>query len=628
VEPVFMQMIKAILVLVCFAAQARAATTVTGFHYDNQRSGWNAAETLLTPESVSGGGFGLLLQVGLDEQVDAQPLYVAGQTIGSQGVHDVVYVATENNSVYAIDAKSGAVLLSVNLGHAVPNTKLPGNCNQNSDRVGINSTPVIDVSAGLIYVMAYDLEHDQPVFRLHALSLSTLADTVASVVVTASAPLGNGKLFHFQAGAQRQRAALLETSGAVYAGFASFCDLDAGASRGWVLGWRTGSLQPLAATELVDRRPKDADSVFLSSVWMSGDGIASDDAGSLFFTTGNSDPDGKTYSKTLNLAESAVRLSADLTTVQSYYTPSNHADLDAADDDFGSGGMVLLPTQAGQYPDLAVAAGKADYLYLLDRDNLGGLGGKGAVLGAYSNNGCWCGPSAYVGPDGVSRVVASTGRNITVYRLVTSGKPRLVVESTGPALPSGGDPGFFTSVSSNGVASSTAVIWALPRPANDDEHHIVTLTAFDPANGAAEIFSAPAGSWPNAPSSNADLVPVVADGQVFVASYKSLAIFGLVNGGNVARLKLPAASPPDATTLHQLTGTALGLRANVLTIRTRDGKVARIDIAGARAGSMVAEPSPGHGVLARGDVYDSTGALVAKVVLHAKDSAALWAPDR
>jgi hypothetical protein len=153
-----------------------AKINVITYHNNTQRTGWNSSETALTPGVVGGSDFGLLYQVMLDDQVDAEPLLVTDLTIGGS-THDVVYVATESNSVYAIDASSGTILLHVNLGTPVPMTALPGECNNNGSNVGINSTPVIDVTSQTLYVMAYvyNSANKSEEFMLHALNLTTLA---------------------------------------------------------------------------------------------------------------------------------------------------------------------------------------------------------------------------------------------------------------------------------------------------------------------------------------------------------------------------------------------------------------------------------------------------------------------
>ncbi len=171
-----------------FAASQSIAgpINVTTYHYDNFRTGWNQIEPGLKPSNVRGAGFGLLHSTKLDDQVDAQPLVLAARKSPATAPGEVAYVATESNSVYAIDANSGKVLLHVNFGAPVPFTSLPGGCNNNGPNIGINSTPVIDPATNTLYVVTDTFESSQPVYRIHALDPGTLTDKVAPVVVSAS----------------------------------------------------------------------------------------------------------------------------------------------------------------------------------------------------------------------------------------------------------------------------------------------------------------------------------------------------------------------------------------------------------------------------------------------------------
>src|ERR1019366_6112132 len=172
----------------------------------------------LTPANVGNRSFGLLQTVALDDQVDAQPLVVPGVQITAgkyQGSHDVVYVATEGNTVYAIDVHSGTVLLSPRFGTPVP---MPLGCNNNGPNVGINSTPVIDPDSKTLYVMVYTQDPSGPAYRLHALDLGSLKDKVKPEVVRASHSLTDGTTFTFNATYQRQRPGLLLANGSIYAG--------------------------------------------------------------------------------------------------------------------------------------------------------------------------------------------------------------------------------------------------------------------------------------------------------------------------------------------------------------------------------------------------------------------------
>jgi hypothetical protein len=516
--------------LLANALTAAGQTAVTTYHNDNYRTGWNSSETVLTPANVNSSSFGLLFKVALDDQVDAQPLVVPGVNITAgkfQGIHDVVYVVTGNDTIYAVDANAGTILLSQSMGKPV---QFPLGCGNNGPNVGMTSTPVIDSTSNTLYLIAYTQENTGPTYRVHALDLGSLTDKVTPQVVTASHTLTDGTSFVFNATYQRQRPGLLLANGNVYAGFGSFCDFSPGRSRGWLLGWNATTLAPLSANEVFDLQPRSPNSFFLSSIWMSGYGPAADDAGNIVFVTGNSDPSGTTYDGVTNIQESVVKVSANLTSVVDLFTPANQANLEQHDTDYGSGGVLVLPDQPGSTPHLAVAAGKDGHMYFMNEDKLGGYSPtKNHVLAAYSIGSCWCGQSYFVDPiDGAARVVSSGGNKVGVWKLQTSPTPKLITYATA-TIQSGQDGGFFTSVSSNGKAAP--IIWALSRPPSA-QSNTITLYAFNPdASGSklALLFKSSAGSWPNQ-GGNSNLVPVVANGKVYVGSYQQLQIFGLKQG--------------------------------------------------------------------------------------------------
>jgi len=520
---------SAISVLLFASALLLAQTTaVTTYHNNNYRTGWNQKETDLTPVNVGSSAFGRLKAVTLDDQVDAQPLIIPNQEITAgpkPGRHDVVYVATENNTIYAIDSNVGKIMLSPNFGPPVP---FPLGCNNNGPNVGINGTPVIDEPSNTMYVITYTNESNVPVYQIHALDLGNLTDKVPPVVVAGSHTLTNGTAIQFNATYQRQRPGLLLANGNVYAGFGSFCDYSANLSRGWLLGWETNTLTPLASNQLLDTLASSPDDFFLSSIWMSGYGIAADPMGNLFFVTGNSDYSGTTYNGVTNLQESVLEVSGDLSQVLDLFTPSDVGSLDQGDTDFGSGGVMLLPHQPGPLPNLAVAAGKEGNMFLMNRNNLGGFNiNSNDVVGTFYIGGCWCGESYFVDPSDLApRIVSSGGNSVGIWKLQTSPSVTLTNVSNSNELPGQQFPGFFTSVSSNGNASP--IIWAVTHP-NLSGSPTIQLYAFDPEAGGTtlqQIFQGPAGTWPNV-NGNSNIVPVVANGKVFVASHKQLVIFGL-----------------------------------------------------------------------------------------------------
>jgi hypothetical protein len=603
------------------------AANITMHHYDNLRTGWNQNETVLTPASLANSSFGVVATATVDGQIDAQPLVVQALHIAGQGKHDVVFVATENNSIYALDAYSGAVLLKVNLGPSVPPSKKPKHYQQ-----GIQSTPVIDVAAGVMYAISYTLESGNPVYRVHALNLTTLADELPSTVVAAVNELDNDTQIQFDPQMQRQRPALLESGGNIYAAFGSFGDTQDLTARGWLLGWNAATLAPLVPNMLTNHRAsaitcgsKRQVPCFLSSIWMSGAGVAADTSGNLYVITGNSEMG--TYDGIDNIQQTAIKISPDLTTVLDEFTPWNVTALDGSNLDFGSGGITLLPDQTLTLPHLAVAAGKSGTLYLLNRDQMGGHTQQAPdnVPGEYKIGPCWCQQSYFTGSDGSGRIVSSGGRKIEIWKLAATHKSvALKLQSTSAVLETGQDPGFLTSVSSNGTTADTAVVWAVARP--QTEAGTLTLYAFD-ASTAASLVSIDAGTWPES-DYNANVVPVVANGRVYVAGGSHLTVFGL----NAANRKGPRFSGPDAAAPppvdgHEIYGLVESTSGNEIGLKLRNGAHITVDAQKAIHDDNASPRIVGEAIGVDGS-YDSRGVFHAEVVFRAKQSSALWPSDQ
>jgi len=598
-----------------------AGTSILTYHGDALRTGWNASEHSLTTSNVGASTFGIVATVQLDGQVNAEPLVLASAS------GNVAYVVTQNDSVYAIDTSTGAILAQRHIGTPVPRSALPPGCGVKGTTIGIESTPVIDPDTNLLYLIADTYDGSKPAYRIHALDSKTLADSVAPVFVKARHQLSNSATISFSASANQQRPALLEANGNIYAGFGSYCDKNANVTRGWVLGWKAKTLEPLAANELTDTLATSQKDYFLSSIWMSGAGLAADSTGSIYFITGNSDP--TSYDGVDDIQESIVRETADLTKIQTLFTPSDQPTLDSLDRDFGAGGPLLVPNQkSGTLRHLAVAAGKDGNLFILNRDSLGGFSPSGNnVLGTVAIGGCWCDQSYYVGADGIQRIVTSGGDQIGIWQLQNAPSVTLTQQSASAPLSTGQDPGFFTSISSNGTAAGTAIVWAVSRPTDHDPAD-VDLYAFDPTNGST-LFSAVAGTWPTA-GADSDIVPVVANGVVLVASYEQLTIFGLLPPGASARtaLKIEAPAPaPLAPNVHEVYGQIVALAGTRLTMRTRTGRALSVDVAAAERAYATATLYPGEFIFVSGTAAPG-GGLVATAVDRAKSSPALWDPDR
>jgi len=625
------RLLRGALCLLSFALPAffAGAATISTYHGDTLRTGWNSKETTLNVANVGGGTFDLQAMTTLDSQVDAQPLVVEKQTIGSLGGHTVVYIVTGGDTLYAIDGVTGAVLLSRNFGTPVPQSALPGSCNNNGPTVGISSTPAIDTATGTMYLIADTFENGKAVFRVHAVSLATLKDTVTPVVVSASAKLADGTTYKFNANVSRQRAALLLVGGTLYAAFGSYCDQEANLSRGWMLGWNASDLTPLAAAQVQDSVSKRQSAFFLNSIWMSGYGPATAAAGGpIYVATGNSDD--QSYGAD-DRDESVLSIAPDLSSTQGFFTDPKQPTLDSEDEDLGSGGAMLAPSQPGEDPDLLFAAGKGGTMYMLDRTSSDGL----TLLDKYSIGGCWCGPSYFVGADGAGRVVTSGGSVLDVWRIKTSASaaPSLKRESQ-TAITSGQDPGFFTSVSTDGKKSGTAVIWAVARP--EAVPGTMTLYAVDAATGKV-IFAGAAGNWVSG-NGNANIVPTVANGHVYVATYQELAIFGLGNPMQVAGDAAFAAKTRELTAQalpglalnpdeHAVWGTIVDVTYDEMVLRNRAGHLVWVNLAAAREAGNMAAPVAGEAAVAIGR-YGADGVLVASHVEHAKQQASLWPQDQ
>ncbi len=509
---------------------------VTTYHYDNYRTGWNQHEQTLTPTNVVPGSFGLLYTIALDDEVDAQPLVVphvrvnTGPYAGT--THDIVYVATENNTVYAIEPSTGTLLFSRHLAPPDPNVQ---NCGDGPYNMGITGTPTIDLAYNTLYVIDYRDESGTFSYHLHALDLGTLNDNVnapSGVTVVGDHTVANGT-FQFNGYNERQRPALLEANGTIYAGFGSFCDNANLPSRGWLLGWQVPSLTSLNPNnQLNDTQCAGScgtvANTFLSSIWMSGYGPAADSLGNVYFVTGNTPY--PNHNAVTNISESVVKLRAGLDSLpRALFTSPKVDSLDQQDQDFGAGGVMLLPDNAFPgFGTFAVVAGKEDGMYLLRRSDLGAP--QGSIPNPSFFNWCWCGESYFNG-----QVVSSGGDSLMLWNVNYDihGTPGFTLANvvTVPGTFPGDPGGFFTTVSSNGTQAGTGIIWAVTRPYNVRNNSggacpagsSQSLIAYNPAN-LSTLFSETAAPCPDVHSF---IMPVVANGLAFVAAAHQLSIFGL-----------------------------------------------------------------------------------------------------
>jgi hypothetical protein len=305
---------------------------------------------------------------------------------------------------------------------------------------------------------------------------------------------------------------------------------------------------------------------------------------------------------------------------------------------------MALPDQSGSVPRLLVANGKDGSMFLLNRDNLGGFtpSNAGALGGVQSiGNGCWCGPTYF--DDGSPHVVGSGGtwgsgfasNSLQLWNLQTSPSPQLVQAATGSMPDTVQDPGFFTTVSSHG--KHDAIIWAVSRPLRNSGSSAIRLYAFNGTPSGSTLQSlfpgAVAGSWPNM-GGNANIVPVVANGKVYVASYRELDIFGLRKRRErlaVERKEAEVPSfpppPPEGPWEHVISGTVTKVEGDHFTVETRDHKTVEVSSEKAKAGSRYAVIAVGNGVTVAGSL-DKKGVMQAEAVSRMKAHPATWAKDR
>lgn len=525
-----------------------SVTLLTGvftYHNDNARSGQNLQEKLLKPLNVGPSTFGKLFSFAVDGYVYAQPLYASNVPIEGE-LHDVVFVATEHNSVYAFDAHdaTGAPLWHVSFidpgrgittvpyqdtasppGYAGPGPILPAGCGDLTPEIGITGTPVIDPATGTLYVVAktretvgatVSYEH-----RLHALDITTgISRPGSGRALRASVPGstmpndGNGRVL-FQASRQHQRAALLLDNNVISIAFSSHCVIRP--YQGWVLAYDATTLNPLGAFNVTPDDPKGK-----GGIWHSGGGPAADASGNVFVMTGDGPFDaavgGNSYS------DSVLKLAGGSLGVIDYFTPHNQAALEAANADMSSGGPMLLPDQSVGPPHLMVSGGKQGVVYLLNRDNLGRFqaGSDSQVVQSFPGGACGAGTCAFFGtPAYFDSMVYTVAENdgLKAYSLV-GGQLSLSARSTNTFR----WPGATPVISANG--SMDGIVWALETNGSGAR---AVLRAYTATNVAIELYNSDQNPQRDNPGAAIKFaVPTIANGKVYVGAQGTVSVFGLL----------------------------------------------------------------------------------------------------
>jgi len=517
------------------------AVAVLTQHNDNGRTGMNLSETNLNVNNVNTNQFGLLYTRQVDDQIYAQPLVMTNVNLLGRGTHNIVIVATVNDTVYAFDADDPAATAPywttsfINPPNIVPPANTDesaigacgGNYQDFSGHFGIVGAPVVDPAAGTLYLVARTKEYGTNfVQRLHALDITTGLDRSNSpVIITANYP-GTGSasvngVIAFDPLRQNQRSGLLLVNGILYIAWTSHCDNSP--YHGWLMAYDPGTLQQLAVYN-------DTPNGDQAGIWMSNQGPAADTNGNIYISTANGDFDGAS-----NFGESFLKLTRSGTniSVTSWFTPYNWSSLNGGDLDLGSGGVLLIPGTT-----LLLSGGKGGVAYLVDRDNMGGLSSGSAdtnIVQSFAvttdevHGGAvwWDGPTAsygYIWPASVHLQQYQFDRG--------SGLFALPAFAQSPTAAPNGQPGGILALSANGTNSGTAIVWASHQLGGDANQQVLPgiLHAYDARDVSNELWNSGDNSARDTVGNFAKFVaPTVANGKVYLATFSSkLDVYGLL----------------------------------------------------------------------------------------------------
>lgn len=512
-----------------------ATTDVVTYHNDVARTGQNLNETSLTTTTVTAATFGKTRLLATDGKVDAQPLFLSGVLVPGVGVRDVVYVATEHDSVYAFDASSGSMLWHVSLLGTGETTSDTRGCSQVTPEIGITSTPVIDRSRGangVVYVVAMSkTAAGAYVQRLHALDAALGSELLGGPQTIQASFAGTGAgssggVVNFDPKQYEERAGLLEINGQIVTVWTSHCDIDP--YTGWIIAYDAGTLTRSSVLNVTPNGSR-------GGMWMAGAGPAADAQGNIYVLDGNG-----TFDTTLTSAgfpnqgdfgNAFLKIAtAGGLSVADYFATFDTVSASNADTDLGSGGAMVFPDfvdASGATRHLAVGAGKDGHLYVVDRDAMGkwnassnqnyqdisgALGGSVFSMPAYFNNTLYYGAS---------------GAKLKAFAIASA---RVSATAGSSSALSFTYPGTTPSISASG--STHGIVWAV------ENKSPAVLHAYDATNLATELYNTTqaANGRDSFGSGNKFITPTIVNGRVYVGTPTGVAVFGLLSG---------APSPPS-----------------------------------------------------------------------------------
>ncbi len=509
-------------ILVAISAVAQVTTS----QYDNSRTGATSNEKILTPQNVNTKQFGRLGAFAVDGAVYAQPLFVPSVEVPGKGTHDVLYVATEHDSVYAFDASlpNQPPLWKVSFldrtRGTVPVSEDDAQCPFIRPEIGITSTPVIDLKTGTLYVLArtkirHRASSDEYFQHLHALAITTGAEKFGGPKLITASVAGNGAgvdkgQISFDPLHENPRAALLLANNSIYLTWASSCDVDP--YHGWVMAYDP---QTLAQKAVLNVNPDGRE----AGIWLSDAGPAADAEGNIYVPTGNGTFDAGSGGR--DYGDTVLKLDGSTLAVRDYFTPHEQERISDADSDVGSSGPTLLPDQPGSRRHLLLQPTKDSTIYVIDRDKMGEFHRDSDDLvqtirmagGGYGAMAYWNGHAFFAASD-----------DMLCSYAVKNGQLTLSASSTMKFE----NPGATPSVSANG--NKNAIVWAIATKTwNGPDNKPAVLYAFDANKLGQPIYTAAQNSQRDrAAMATRFVIPVVVNGHVYFGARGEVEVYGLL----------------------------------------------------------------------------------------------------
>ena len=503
---------------------------VLTYHNDKMRTGRNSSETALTLKNVNSTMFGKLFVIPTDGRVDAQPLYAPNVIVPGNGTHNVLFVATEHGTVYGFDADTGSTLWHVTTLAAGETPSDNRGCGQVTPEIGVTSTPVIDLTAGLrgtIYVVAMSKDSSSNYHqRLHALDITSGMEEFGGPVAIAAKYPGTcdnsqGGYVIFDPKQYKERAGLLLLNHILYTSWASHCDIRP--YKGWVISYNETTLSQQSVLNVT---PNGND----GAIWAAGAGPAADSNGNIYFLVGNG-----TFDTTLNAngfpinsdyGNAIMKLSTKngKLAVADYFNMFNTLSESNADEDLGSGGAMVVPNfkdSTGVVHDLVVGAGKDANIYLANRANMGKFNPNNNSQ-LYQEVTGELGGQVFSAPAFTNRRIyyGAVGDAIKAFSFNASGL--LNPTPTSATSTNFSYPGATPSIS--GSTASNLILWATENTSP------AVLHAYSAINLGVELYNSnlAAGGRDHFGDGNKFITPTIANGKVYVGTTNGVGVFGLL----------------------------------------------------------------------------------------------------